>query len=346
MRVLQEAWPRVPAARFFRALRNRDIRVNGRRVRDDGPVQPGDRIEVYLPDSDFLAQEGADGSGLPDDDRPDYLVVHTDGHLLVVSKAQGLSIHSGEDEEGSNLVDRIREDFGDRDIRLCHRLDRNTGGLVMLGRDDRTLRTVAQAMRDGAILKRYRCLVSGVPDMGVPVRCADGTAMKEIRDSWEKPAGGRIRQVHIHAGEEAGDRPVATRYRVLAVHRGVGPEGSDASELEVELVTGKTHQIRAHFAFHGHPVLGDGRYGKNTINRHYRLRRQQLWSVSLDFRKIPKESGHPLSNVAGRLFRIEPEYDDPRFRSGKAGGRSPSPGGRSREGSPSSRRGQRRKDQR
>jgi 23S rRNA pseudouridine955/2504/2580 synthase len=105
--------------------------------------------------------------------------------------------------------------------------------------------------------------------------------------------------------------PIITRYRVLKVYPAASPEQDAVSDLEVELVTGRTHQIRAHLAHLGHPLLGDGKYGRNAFNRFFRgasgaLRRQQLYSTKLIFMH---EAQGPLAYLAGRTLGVEPVYD-------------------------------------
>jgi 23S rRNA pseudouridine955/2504/2580 synthase len=134
--------------------------------------------------------------------------------------------------------------------------------------------------------------------------------MKELV-AWHEKDAARS-DVYIHDLKQPGDVPVVTRYRVVQIFSGAGPEREAVAELEVELVTGRTHQIRAHFAHLGHPLLGDGKYGRNAYNRHFRtpagaaLKRQQLWATSISF---APDCPPPCMALAGSTESIDPDYD-------------------------------------
>lgn len=308
VRVILSQYPKLTAGQVYQALRRKDVRVNGRRQNADGPVAAGDEIAVYLSD-DVLAGEA--GRGSVKSAPPAYSIVYQDPLILIVNKRPGITVHlaAGPKEQGTVLIDQIRADLQEPDIELCHRLDRQTGGLLVLARKPAALQAVRDLMQSDLIVKRYRCLVRSVPDQGIPVVCHDQTAMLELSGWLEKDSGRS--DVFIHDQKESGDLPIITRYRILRIFSEAGPDGESVSELEVELVTGRTHQIRAHFAHIGHPLLGDGKYGRNSYNRFFRgtsgaLSRQQLYSTQLMF--SPQCKG-PLTYLAGRTFTIEPEYD-------------------------------------
>lgn len=298
--VLNALMPEVTSPRLFRALRHRDIRINGKRVRQDQPVAAGDLIELYIPESDLA----------PAKENPPYEIVYTDDKLIIVNKPAGVSVHGdrGRDETGT-LIDMLKAEFRSPNLKLCHRLDRNTGGLLLVARDPRTEAAVRTAMANQEIVKRYRCLVRGVPTAGEPVSTIDKSPFFEIKAFLEKDSDKS--DVYIHDRRQQYDKPITTRYRVLRVFTNATPDGEAVSELEVELVSGRTHQIRAHFAHIGHPLLGDGKYGRNSFNRQFRgpegpLTRQQLYAVSLLFSH--KLSGI-LTDYAGKIFTVKAEYD-------------------------------------
>jgi len=193
---------------------------------------------------------------------------------------------------------------------LCHRIDRQTGGLLLAAANADLAARVRRLMQDHHIHKRYRCLVRGIPADGTVVDTFDGTPMKELV-AWHEKDAARS-DVYIHDFKQPGDVPVVTRYRVVQIFSGAGPEREAVAELEVELVTGRTHQIRAHFAHLGHPLLGDGKYGRNTYNRHFRtpagsvLKRQQLWATSISF---DPDCPSPCTALAGSTVSIDPAYD-------------------------------------
>lgn len=306
VRAAISAYPSLTPAVLQKALRKKDIRINGKRVGDDVEVHTDDIVEIWLPDALFSEASAAPSSGGLDD----YRIVYESDRILLVSKRQGLPVHSGKGVEGMTLIDCIRRDQKNPAIDLCHRIDMNTGGLVLLAKGKDNLEDAIALFKTNNIVKRYRCLVRGVPTTGEPCVCADDTIMKEVKGYLEKPGRGNV---FIHDVHQDGDLAIATRYRVLQVIRGTGPDGEDVSEIEAELVTGRTHQIRAQFAHLGHPILGDGNYGRNQYNRHFRaasgahLHNQQLFATTLIFGKIPKENRHAA--LSGRKFSIIPLYD-------------------------------------
>ncbi|NLM76957.1 MAG: RluA family pseudouridine synthase [Ruminococcaceae bacterium] len=299
VRLILRRYPQIRPAALHQALRKRDIKNNGHRLRTDGPVKAGDQIVIYLPQDEAPAA----------DTGPGYTIVKAAHPVWIVSKEPGISVQagSGQKADGVTLLDALRRDL-QQDIFLCHRLDRLTGGLIMVAAGEDNTRLVREQMRQGLVVKRYRCLVQGRPEEGQPVQAADGRMMLEITGWLEKQAD--TAQVYIHQTKQPGDQPIITRYCVERVLTHAGPDHGDVCELLVELVTGRTHQIRAHLAAIGHPLLGDGKYGRNVYNRHFQagkgpIRHQELWATCLMF--DPKCTG-PLSCLAGQKIQIKPAY--------------------------------------
>ena len=313
VRVALGEFPMLTPAILQKALRHKDIRINGKKITEDCVVYTGDLVEIWLPDASFVKTEftAAVMSGENKNaGRADFKIVFENDSLLVVNKRQGLCVHSGKGVEGPALIDIIRKAQNNKDIDLCHRIDMNTGGLLLMAKGKDALEDAIKLFKKDLIIKRYRCLVRGVPSLGEPCVCADEVIMKEVSAFLEKPGNGNV---FIHDAPKDGDLPITSRYRVLTVLKGVGPEGEDVSEIEVELVTGRTHQIRAQFAHMGHPILGDGNYGRNQYNRFFRaksggyIRYQQLFATTLFFKRIPKENMHEKLSL--RKFSITPQYD-------------------------------------
>ncbi|MBR1798196.1 MAG: RluA family pseudouridine synthase [Clostridiales bacterium] len=292
------AFPALSKADLYKALKHKDIRVDGKRISSDIKVTGGQEIQVWLPDELFEKELQS---------RPVEnafsIVAQTDG-MLIVNKRQGLAVHSGKTTE-DNLIDIVRKQTGNNKAELVHRIDMNTGGVLMIAKDKDYLEDAVKLFKGDLVTKRYRCLVVGrIPkDLGTPVVCSDEALMCEVSAYLEKTRSG---EVYIHDVKQEGDLPITTRYRVLGYHEGF-------SEIECELVTGRTHQIRAQFAHLGYPILGDGNYGRNQVNLNFlskdggRIRHQQLWSTTLMFGKIPVENKH--HELSGRRFSIEPRYE-------------------------------------
>jgi len=319
IRVILNHYPAINAGLVFKALRQKDIRINGKRQHSDMPVTSGDIIVLYIADELLSGNpsELPNPQSVQDDNQtaasPPYQIVYQDKLILIVSKRPGITVHSAADgkDHGPVLIDLLRRELQEPELELCHRLDRQTGGLIMLTGKPAILPVIRDLMQKGSIVKRYRCLVRGRPEQGRTVIVHDGRSMFELTAWLEKDAAHS--DVYIHDQKQAGDLPVITRYRIIRVYPAAGPDQEDVSELEVELVTGRTHQIRAHLAHIGHPLLGDGKYGRNSYNRcfpgrHGYLAHQQLFATSLAFLS---EIKGPLAYLAGRTFCIEPDYEWP-----------------------------------
>lgn len=302
------AFPMLTAGQLQKALKHKDIRVDGKKVSSDVEVSLGQEIEVWLPDSLFEEAPKKAPHKVNSTDA-DYKIVAETDDLLIVNKRQGLAVHGGKDVGDTSLIDEVRKDTGNKEMDLCHRIDMNTGGLVMMAKNKTALEDAITLFKEDLLIKRYRCLVLGVPTEGESVICEDEAIMKEVSAYLEKANNG----VFIHDVMQSGDLPITSRYRVLNVYEGAGPDYTDVAELEVELVTGRMHQIRAQFAHMGYPIIGDGNYGRNKVNTFFKslsggkVRYQQLFATSLILRKIPKGNKH--CNLSGRAFSIVPRYD-------------------------------------
>ncbi len=303
-----ETFPEVKPSVFLKALAKKDIKVNGEKVKSDNLVFEGDEISIFISD-ELLYSKSSSPADKPRP-KPQYIVVYEDKNILIISKMPGIAVHPGETTSGLTLIDLVREDFDNSEINLCHRIDMNTGGLVLLSKNKNALDNISKALVQGNIIKRYRCLVKGIPDQGFEVTCHDGVKMREIRSFLEKAPGKS--EVYIHSEKRDGDLDIVTRYRVINIFTTFGPDDESISEIEVELVTGRTHQIRAHFAHLGHQLLGDGKYGRNSYNKYFKsktgkLKNQQLFAVSVQFKSFPASG--VLSYLSGKSFTIKPEYD-------------------------------------
>ncbi len=303
--------PAYPAGILFKAFRKRDIRINDKRSSAQTLLQSGDVITAYLP------EEPANTGSNQEDETHGHrsssqtmrrldghvfspVILYEDEQLLVVNKPQGIAVQrtkqpSPSKSEGKTALSGTSEEKPyDEQFRLwwasarsplcngfpalCHRLDRNTGGLMMLAKTEAARSAVAHALKSHQIRKFYRCFVSGRP--------TPPTA--EVNAWLEKDA--RAGRVYIHEQPHARAVPILTKYRVVAGNEAV-------SLLEVEIITGRTHQIRAQMARLGHPILGDSRYGSNTVNRRYGVDRQLLWACALRFDKTLDGS---LREIAGQ----------------------------------------------
>ncbi len=262
--------PQAPASFIYKAFRKRSVKVNGSRVKESHSLSAGDHVQIFIPEAYLENEALPETEGTPSGEP---LIVYSDGNLLVVSKPQGMPVHDDKNRE-ERVLDRLVRglDSESPDSQrqdplfpaLCHRIDRNTGGLVVFARNQEALTLLTEKFKHHEMRKYYLCCVSGCPQK--PERTLEAYLEKDSRES----------RVYIHDHPVRNSEKIITRYRLLTTN-------GRFSLLEVELVTGKTHQIRAHMAYIGHPLLGDGKYGSNSVNRGLGLKWQALWSYRLIF---------------------------------------------------------------
>ena len=236
-------------------LRARELRIDGRRTDRDEAVFAGQEIRAYLPKQMLKKQKPLSESEL----------VYLDEYLCVINKPQGLPCEDSRGELGDTAFSRTRALLAGKgesgDLILCHRLDVKTGGLLLFAREEEAAEIIRSAFRTRTIEKEYECLVKGCPQ------------------KKEATLTGYLRKDAAAASVSVTDSPrpgavlIETRYRVIEVGR--------LSRLRVDLLTGRTHQIRAHLAHIGHPILGDDRYGDRALNRAEGVTSQRLWAVRL-----------------------------------------------------------------
>ncbi len=296
-RVIRDAFPDMPVNAMFKAFRKKDIKVNGVRVREDHIVESGDNIEVFIVDNILEGigqnQEGKHNRG--------FSVIYEDSNLLVVNKEQGIPVHPDREQSKNTLIDMVQHYLKETGQylpgnpssfppTLCHRLDRNTGGLVIIAKNSGSLKILLDKIKSREIKKYYQCLVQGSMER----------ESAELRDYLEKDENKS--RVFISSRRAKGFQEIITRYRVLSYENGI-------SRLEVELVTGRTHQIRAHLAHIGHPIVGDGKYGTNAFNRPLGARIQALWAYKILF---DFKDGGMLNYLKGKTFEVSPEFRVPK----------------------------------
>ena len=249
-RYIARAWPLLPARAMRDAFKRRDVKVNGARRGADFAVRGGDVLAIYLDSALFSAP---------------LETAFDDGRLIAAVKPQGLPVDVDRGEIGADtLLSRLRAVHPRAE--LCHRLDAGTGGIVLAAADGALHAAVLAAFREHRLQKRYVAVVSGE----FPARAG------VCRDHLSKQAERAL--VRVTARPSENSRPIETRWRVIE------PLGGGLFRVELEPVTGRTHQLRAHMAFHGHPILGDDKYGDRALNRAHPQKYPCLWceSISLD----------------------------------------------------------------
>ena len=264
----------VPKSHVYRVLRSGEVRVNSGRVGPEYRLQAGDRVRV--PPVRTATRE-------PRARPAEFPIVHEDAALLVIDKPAGVAVHGGSGVS-FGVIESLRAARPQAKLlELAHRLDRDTSGLLIVCKKRSALVEVHRMLRDGEVEKVYAAIVKGVP----------------VRDAFdiEEPlhkylTGSGERRVSVREGGMS----AMTRVKVTKA-------GRDFSQLEVRLLTGRTHQIRVHLAHAGHPVVGDDKYGDAEINR--QVARQGVKRLMLHAGRLA--FAHPLTGERLRLHSPLPK---------------------------------------
>ena len=291
-RFLGKAVPLLPASLAQKYIRIKRIKLNGARAERDTRLQAGDVLQLYIND-EFFDKPREDNAFLTVAS-PKLNIVYEDDHILLVDKRPGLAVHPHDGAEyGRTLIDHIqaylyqKREWRPREENaftpaLCNRIDRNTGGIVIAAKTAEALRVMNQKIKDREMDKRYLAIVEGTPK---PSKGSlKGYLFKDAKKN----------RVFVTNTPQPGAKSCQTNYQVLATEKGL-------SLVECELITGRTHQIRAQFAHAGHPLLGDGKYGK--LDKRFDRTYQALYSYKLTF-TFTTEAGE-LEYLNGKSFRVE-----------------------------------------
>ena len=291
-RFLAKAVPLLPASLAQKYIRIKRIKLNGARAERDTRLQAGDVLSLYIND-EFFDKPREDNAYLTVA-APKLNIVYEDENILLVDKRPGLAVHPHDGAEyGRTLIDQIqaylyqKKEWRPREENaftpaLCNRIDRNTGGIVIAAKTAEALRILNQKIRDREIDKRYLAIVEGT----LPKK--EGSLVGFLFKDAKK------NRVFVTDTPQPGSKSCRTDYRVLASRNGL-------TLVECRLITGRTHQIRAQFAHAGHPLLGDGKYGK--LDKRFDRDYQALYSYRLTF-TFPSDVGI-LEPLKGRSFQVK-----------------------------------------
>lgn len=284
--------PTLPTSLMFKYIRTKRIKINGKRGEISTRLNVGDTVSAYIND-EFFTESKPKFSFLSAPANID--VVYEDENILLVDKKQGLLVHPDKNEYTNTLIDRIQHylyEKGEYDPQsehsfapaLANRIDRNTGGIVIAAKNAESLRILCDKIKYREIDKRYLAVVHGVP------KKKSDTLEGFLEKNEEK------NQVYLKNTKTGDAKTIKTKYHVLE-------SKNNLSLVEIELLTGRTHQIRAHMASIGHPLLGEGKYNKSAEDRKMGFDKQALYSYSVKFDF--KTDGGILNYLSGKRFTVK-----------------------------------------
>ena len=291
-RFLAKAVPLLPASLAQKYIRIKRIKLNGARAERDTRLKEGDVLQLYIND-EFFDKPREDNAYLTVAS-PKLNIVYEDDQILLVDKRPGLAVHPHDGAEyGRTLIDHIqaylyqKHEWSPRSENsftpaLCNRIDRNTGGIVIAAKTAEALRVMNQKIKDREMDKRYLAIVEGTPKPNEG--SLKGYLFKDAKQN----------RVFVTDTPQPGSKSCQTDYRILSSANGL-------SLVECKLITGRTHQIRAQFAHAGHPLLGDGKYGK--LDKRFDRNYQALYSYRLRF-DFTTDAGS-LGYLNGKSFQVE-----------------------------------------
>ncbi len=282
----------LPVGLLYKSIRTKKIKVNRKRAEISTVLNEGDTVQCFLAEEFFEKKVFDDSLARI---TPHLSIIYEDENILLLNKRPGVSVHEDENGSTNTLITHViaylyqKKEYNPEDEQsftpaLCNRIDRNTGGIVIAAKNAEALRVINEKIKNREIDKFYLASVHGIPQ-----KSEDTLYGYLLKDSQKN----LVRVYDSNPPKDA--KRIITKYRVVS-------KLEDTALIEVELLTGRTHQIRAHMAHIGHPLVGDGKYGTNKSDRAVGYKYQALYSYRLRF----SFRGEPcsLEYLNGREFSI------------------------------------------
>ncbi len=282
---LQKFMPKIPKSMLYKGIRKNAVRINGKHAKSgDVFLEEGDVLKLYFKDEFFSEGKTVKAAGEPD-------VVYEDENILILNKPQGLPVHDDEQKTEDTLIARVlyyllkNGEYNPKEEKsfspaLCNRLDRNTSGLVIAAKNAEALRFINEKIRLREIKKYYVCMVEGM------LEDKKGVLTGNLKRGDKR----------VSITEKGDGKEIVTAYEVLE-------EDERYSKIKVELITGRTHQIRAHFAHLGHPLRGDTKYGAKP-DKDFKFQALCSYLLKFDF----KTDNEQFKALCGKSFEIKPPF--------------------------------------
>lgn len=284
----------MPQSLMYKYIRTKKIKVNRKRTEQNYMLVEGDEIQLFIKDEFFDSPEK--DTGALENIKPKIEIVYEDDNIILCNKRPGVLVHEDKEGKENTLIIHIQAYLcqkGEYDPKeeqsfapaLCNRIDRNTGGIVIAAKNAMALRVMNEKIKNNEISKFYMCAVHGT--MKEKSKTLKGFLRKDSKNNT----------VQVSDTSLPGSKDIVTKYKVVS-------EKGGNSLLEVELVTGRTHQIRAHMSHIGHPLLGDGKYGVNREDKKEGYKYQALYAYRLRF-DFDKNTETELDYLRGREVKLK-----------------------------------------